>query len=139
MNNNTLRWLWPVMLAVTIFVASSRSRVAGPDVAHSDKVAHALVFGLLGTLVARTQPRHRWWIGVLAASGYGVFDEWWQSLTPGRSVDVSDWIADTAGGALAVVLYHRWTWYRELLERPLGRRRKPQVAFLDEAAADKRT
>jgi VanZ family protein len=127
------------MLATAIFIASSRSRVAGPDVTHADKVAHALVFGLLGTLVARTQSRRRWWIGIVVASGYGLFDEWWQSMTPGRSVEVADWVADTAGAALAVTLYMRWKWYRELLEMPLHRRRKRQVAFSPEAAADNRS
>src|SRR5690606_11709276 len=43
------RWIWPVLLAVTICIASGRGQVAAPDIVDIDKVGHALVFGLLGT------------------------------------------------------------------------------------------
>jgi VanZ family protein len=57
-------------------------------------------------------------------SAYGLFDEWHQSFTPGRFVEAADWVADTAGAAMAIVLYRSWGAYRRLLETPLRRKRR---------------
>lgn len=111
-------WLWPIAVAALVILASSRSRVAGPEITNIDKVAHFSVFGLIATLVCRMRsPAWRWALTSLAiASAFGVTDEWHQSYVPGRSPDVGDWIADTSGAALAIALYTGWRWYRELLE-----------------------
>lgn len=115
-------WFWPLALAVLIFAASSRARVASPrGIPHVDKIAHFMVYGLLGTLVCRTQRLDaRGAAGALViASLYGVSDELHQSFVPGRTLQLADWIADTCGAALAIGLYWRWTRYRELLETPV--------------------
>ena len=113
---------WPVVVAVLIVFASSRSRVAGPEIVNIDKVAHFLVYGLLATLVCRLGRgwRSAAW-ALLAVSAFGGTDEWRQSFVPGRSSEVTDWIADTLGAALAVFLYVGWAPYRRWLESPLGR------------------
>jgi VanZ family protein len=112
--------LWPVLVAGTIFLASSRSQIAAPSLEGSDKVVHFAVYGLLATLVTRLRHGGKAAvISVLLVSAYGASDEWHQGFTPGRSVEFNDWLADTLGGALAVVLYAYWPWYRRLLERPL--------------------
>jgi VanZ family protein len=113
-------WLWPVVIAVLIFSASSRSSVAGPRIPHFDKVVHFSVYGLLATLVCRAMPGRAgaWW-ALVAVSAYGATDEWHQYFVPGRSTELADWIADTAGAAVAIFIYHRWSAYRRLLERPL--------------------
>ena len=120
------RWrlaLWPLAIAVMILCASQRSRVAAPGITNIDKVAHFAVFGLLGTLVCRCG---RGWRGAVWAlvvvSAFGASDEWHQSFVPGRSSDVMDWIADTAGAGLAVALYAGWSSYRRLLETPVWQR-----------------
>lgn len=117
-------------MALLVVTASGRSRVAGPEVTHFDKVAHFCVYGLIASLVCRMRPGWRWALCALAiTSFFGFTDEWRQSYTPGRDADVGDWIADTLGAAVAVSLYAGWRWYRELLEFPLwpwGRR--PAVA-----------
>jgi VanZ family protein len=113
-------WLWAVAMAVTVFFASGQSQVAAPSIVNFDKVAHALVFGLIATLAGRSfHRRRRVWLAILLTSAYGAFDEVRQSFTAGRSVEVADWVADTAGAALAVTLYQLWSWYRRLLETPL--------------------
>jgi len=38
------------------------------------------------------------------SSLYGVSDEWHQAFVPGRSSDVWDWLADTVGAGLAVLV-----------------------------------
>lgn len=116
-------WLWPLALGSLIVVASGRSAVAAPDIVGIDKVTHFLVFDLLGTLVVRNGfPPRRAWIAVLAVSIFGLTDEWHQSFTPGRSVEVADWVADTLGAAVAVACYAGWPAYQRLLERPLKSR-----------------
>lgn len=122
-------WLWPAILAGVISLASGRSHLAGPEIVNIDKLAHFLVFGLLATLMARIDGVRAWpglglgW-AVALASAYGLLDEYHQSFTPGRFVEVADWVADTLGAALAVALYARWPWYRNLLETRLGRRKR---------------
>ncbi|MEO6004923.1 MAG: VanZ family protein [Opitutus sp.] len=115
-------WLWPVAIAALIFLASSQSKLAGPDVEGSDKVVHFSVYGLLATFVVRLRPGKRWALtSILLVSLYGASDEWHQSFTPGRSVELADWIADTAGAALAVILYTWWPAYQRMMERPVRR------------------
>jgi hypothetical protein len=48
-------------------------------------------------------------------------------------MEFDDWLADTLGAALAVILYLRWTSYRRLLETPVGRRRQPRVEISQES------
>jgi VanZ family protein len=114
-------WLWPLVIALLIFSATTRSTVAGPHVQHFDKVAHFFVYGLLATLVCR---QGRGWRAagwsLLAVSVFGATDEWHQYYVPGRSCELGDWIADTTGAALAISLYVGWQRYRRLLEHPIG-------------------
>lgn len=124
-----VRWVqlvWPLLVAALVIVASSRSRVAAPaGIANIDKIGHFLVYGLLATLVCRMRPGWRGAvIGLVAASIFGVTDEWHQSYVPGRSSDPMDWVADTLGAALAVSLYAGWPLYRRVLEWPLWPRKK---------------
>jgi VanZ family protein len=114
-------WIWPALLAMAIVLASGRSKLASPDIVGIDKASHFFVFGLLGILVARNGFLPRFgWLAVLAVSVFGLTDEWHQSFTPGRDVEVADWIADTLGAAVAVGLYSRWLWFSRLLETPLA-------------------
>jgi VanZ family protein len=118
------RAAWPVALALVIVLASSRPRLAAPGIEYGDKYGHFAVYGLLATLICRLGSGWRaaaW--ALVAASLFGVSDEWHQSFVPGRSTEVADWVADTCGAALAVGLYTAWHAYRGALERPLVRPR----------------
>ncbi len=114
---------WALAIVALVFLASSRSTVAGPEVRNSDKVVHFAVYGLIGTLVCRAA--RPGWGGAVAAfavvSAYGATDEWHQSFVPGRSSELADWVADSLGAATAVALYTGVRWYRDLLERRLWR------------------
>lgn len=113
-----------------VVVASGRSQVAAPNVVNIDKLIHFSVFGLLATLVVRAPGMRGAWMAAVAVSLFGIADEIRQSFTPGRSVEFADWLADTAGAAVAVVLYTFWAWYRRLLELPLGRDRRRSLSAL---------
>ena len=117
-------YLWPALVAAMIIIASSRERVATTGLVPSeDKFGHFFVYGLLGTLVCRTGSGWKWAaVSLVIVSAFGASDEWHQSFVPGRDSDVRDWVADTAGAALAIALYTGWGWYRRLLEGRLGRR-----------------
>ena len=117
--------VWPLLVAATIFIASSRSHIGAPGIPNFDKVAHFSVYGLLATLPGRLGRRPRAaWLALLATSVYGASDEWHQYYVPGRSCDVMDWLADTTGAALALALYRWWPWYRARPEAPLNAKRR---------------
>jgi len=77
----------------------------------ADKLIHAGFYGVLALLVlAALRPRARLvWLPIVVASLYGATDEWHQRYVPGRTADVLDWSADTAGAALAVGVWARRT------------------------------
>lgn len=118
-----LLWLWgpPIAYMIAIHVESSMSDV-GPPAGMSDKVAHAMGFGLLALLVLRALAGGAWrgvtrWtlIGCVAiALLYGVQDEWHQRSTPGRTSDVMDVAADVSGAAVAAALAGAWSIIRRL-------------------------
>lgn len=118
-------YVLPFSLAVSIFIASGSQDLATPNIYipySPDKLLHFLIFGLLATVILRTnrlkQLRLRdLIISIIIVSVYGIFDEIRQSFTPGRSVEIGDWVADTVGAIVAVILYAQWKGYRHLLER----------------------
>ncbi|MDD2764400.1 MAG: VanZ family protein [Opitutaceae bacterium] len=143
--------LWPVVLtAIVTWESVSAVPGVGPAWLSLDKLAHFGVFGLLATAIVRLDEVKRWpWFGagwaIMLVSVYGAGTEFLQSLTPYRSMEFDDWVADTLGAAVAVILYLRWTGYRRLLEQPVRRRRpggyrsgpgKPQAWSGDALVAD---
>ena len=134
-----LRAWWPwVLMAVITWESVSSIPAVGPAWLSFDKLAHFGVFGLLATTIARLERAPQWpLIGALWAivlvSVYGFGSELLQSLTPDRSMEFDDWVADTLGAAVAVILYLRWAWYRGLLETPINRRREPRVEISTES------
>jgi VanZ family protein len=117
-------------MCAVIFTASSLPASALPKTllfSGQDKVEHALVYGLLGLLVARAWQRRR--SGQAATSGtravaafrlvpllaaiaftvlFGLSDEFHQSFVPGRSVEGLDLLADTTGGLLGGLVAMWW-------------------------------
>jgi VanZ family protein len=137
--HNNRAYLWPVLLVIVIFVSSGSQDLAAPDLGfqfHIDKILHILVYGLVATLILRT-PKFKDFslrsmlTAALITSVYGACDEFRQSLTPGRSVEFADWLADTSGAFAAVTAYAKWHWYRHLLEwrMPIKRRSEQEHHF----------
>jgi VanZ family protein len=93
------------IMAVSFYL-SSLSTVPGiPLFPHADKIVHFVCFGALSAAWAwwfspESWKEHTWrrvLLCVLFTSLYGLLDEFHQSFVPGRSCDIFDWIADTAG------------------------------------------
>lgn len=101
-----LLWLPPIAWAGVLFALSAGSGPSfDPPFPHVDKLEHVLAYGVLGFFLARavagslTVSMHAAVIaGGMAAGLYGVSDEFHQSFTPGRMVEVADGVADTVGG-----------------------------------------
>ena len=78
-----------------------------------DKIIHILEFGALGILLARavyfsdSGSRGRYWACILAAALYGGLDEFHQMFVPGRSVQWSDFAADSLGAVVCT-----WAWLK---------------------------
>jgi VanZ family protein len=108
------------------------SNLATPDIdlrLSKDKLAHFLVFGLVATSILRTPKlcnlrASSLLIAIVLTSAYGGLDEFRQSLTPGRSVELADWLADTSGAILAVLIYAKWAAYRKCLEWSVPKKHK---------------
>ena len=121
---NVDSYILPFSLAISILIASNSQHLSMPKIYNSyspDKLLHFLIFGLLATVILRTRKLNQLRtrdliISVITVSFYACFDEICQSFTPGRSVEIRDWIADTVGAITAVSLYGRWKGYRQLLE-----------------------
>lgn len=73
----------------------------------SDKIAHALAFGLLAILTyqtAQSLPLKKGALfSFLFASLYGLLGEYVQSRIPSRQADILDVLADTLGAALGIL------------------------------------
>ena len=118
-------YVLPFSLAVSIFIASGSQHLATPNIYipySPDKLLHFLIFGLLATVLLRTRKLKQLRlrdliISIVIVSVYGFIDEIHQSFTPGRCVEIGDWLADTFGAIVAVILYAQWKEYRHLLER----------------------
>ena len=77
--------------------------------AGTDKLAHGALYLILGLSLAwgkgRTGSNVGWVLLLLMGVGYGALDEWHQSFVPGRDASVGDWMADSVGVMLALVLF----------------------------------
>lgn len=110
---------WAILYAVVIISLSSVPGKNFPEAAWlaHDKVIHFGEYGLFGFLVAKamntrvTASGRIFLITLLLAGLFGMLDELYQSIIPGRDSSVNDWIADVAGILLGSGVYI-WLKYR---------------------------
>lgn len=111
-------WTWlPLVLyagGITWLSSQPASELPPPMFVGEDKLVHMAIYSLLGALAARAGLRagmgRRALFLYLACVAYGLFDEWYQQFTPGRSSDLLDVVADAVGagaGFTLVLRYHR--------------------------------
>ena len=115
--------MWPITLYAVICIFSHQPQPYIPPIPglSHDKVLHALVFGLLATALIRVIPENKRYflsvfIIILITSILGIIDEFHQSYIPGRFMEGWDMLADGLGATIAVILYHNWRGYRNVLE-----------------------
>lgn len=97
------------VLSAKVWVASWLPMASAIDrldaTAQSDKLVHASLFVVLGALAARGWPRPRQrWRALAGLLLLGVLTEALQSLIPGRSASLGDWLADALGACVGLYL-----------------------------------
>jgi VanZ family protein len=91
-------------VALTIILTSIPDPGFDVSVPYADKAAHFCFYAVMGFLCAlwRRESGSSAWMAALAAVAFSAFvgavDEIHQHWIPGRSTELMDWIADTAGG-----------------------------------------
>jgi VanZ family protein len=110
--------------AVVWLIGGMSSLPSAPDTTGLDKLGHFGMYGVLGFLTGRG------WVAVdggrangvmravwpvLLVMALGAADELRQATLPGRSAELADWVADTAGAALGFLIAVRWGRQRERL------------------------
>lgn len=103
---NRLRWGPPlawaaVILTLTSLPASEFAPAGAFAFSGADKLVHAVLYAILGALVARAAgaAASRRTLGALlvGVAAFAAVDEWHQRFIPGRSADARDFAADLAG------------------------------------------
>jgi VanZ family protein len=80
------------------------------DFSGSTMLGHIVVYGVFGALLALATGRLA--LTVLVVSAFGALDESYQSLVPGRTPSLVDWLVDsvsgTVGASVALRISRRW-------------------------------
>jgi len=108
-------WAFATVLAyaAVIFALSGQSDplpFLPREIFLQDKLLHGAEYAVLGGLLvhalrlAGLRPGVALVSAVVIASAFGATDELHQSFVPGRSSEVSDWVADTLGATVGAVL-----------------------------------
>ncbi len=116
-NNLVFSRAWALAVVSIIFVGSTvpGKNIPGVFSLTPDKLIHCLEYAVLGFFLFRWLrlefPNNISLIKIslvtlLLGSLIGVLDENYQRLTPGRSPDFWDWVLDSVGVLLAVLLMH---------------------------------
>lgn len=105
-------WLPAVLYMGILFFVSAQSTLPQvPGAFGFDKLQHFLAYGVLGLLLLRAVQMSKGWtlktygLALFFASLYGVSDEIHQKFVPGRSADPLDWMSDTLGAAIALMIF----------------------------------
>ena len=104
-----------VVVMGTIFFLSHKAgdEIDLPAFAHSDLVAHMIIYAVLGAAVVyawsagfkRRNPLKVVLYSVNICLLYGISDEFHQSFVPGRYVSAMDVLADTVGALLVCIAW----------------------------------
>ena len=104
-----LRWLCgfcALMMVVQVWFITPPGYAPKLEELMWDKTVHFCYFGTMAFLAwVAAGKRGPLWIW-LAVSAIGAIDETLQAYTPGRDSDVHDWLADTLGSGLAMLISH---------------------------------
>lgn len=104
---NVARWGIVFLYAGFIFYLSHQSSLNVPSAPFVDKVGHLVIYSLFGILVANAFGRRFVVAAVVAATLYGLFDEFHQSFVPGRVMSLADLMADSVGGFFGGIVFQK--------------------------------
>ncbi len=123
-----IRCLLTLVYAAAIFLVSSKDTSSVPLLPHIDKVIHCVEFGILCLLICwsissahvSAKSIYRIVLPIAITSIYGATDEFHQSFTPHRSVEVLDWLADTVGAIIAGFTWQALAYRQRIKEKSLA-------------------
>ena len=130
--NIKIPWLLKCILtlayAYLIFVASSEDTSSITIPPYVDKLIHFVAFGILCLAIcwslssARIGSKniYKLILAIGITSFYGMSDEFHQLFTPNRSVDIFDWLADTAGAVAAGFLWQMSVYKLQIKKKTLA-------------------
>jgi VanZ family protein len=107
---NARYWWPPLAWAVVIFIGTSIPNPQPPSTfIYADKLVHFVLYGVLGLLLTRAAVPDGSLSGAtimrlvaLCAIG-AALDEWHQTVIPGRTAELGDWVADSAGAVTLIL------------------------------------
>jgi VanZ family protein len=111
-------WLPVYFYAFAIFLSSAQSRLEMPiNVIGIDKVFHFIAYAILGILIYRACDRSQktlisrkaYFWSAIASVLYGFSDEFHQFFVPGRQTSEWDFVADSLGAIVAIIIIHKLT------------------------------
>jgi len=104
-----LGWGPAALWAAVLFLLSELPGTGAGLPAGTDKWVHGGLYLILGLSLAWGKTRTGSGVPavllLLIGVGYGALDEWHQSFVPGRDVSVGDWVADSAGVMIGLLLF----------------------------------
>lgn len=95
-------WFPALMWMLFVYTLSAQTVLPSPSrFGITDKMAHFIVFGVLGLALAygryRSPRRPPHWVPIGVGILYGVLDEMHQAFVPRRTPELLDFVADVAG------------------------------------------
>lgn len=106
-----------ILMMIAITIESSISNIKLPNIGlnFTDKLAHFVVFGIMGWVLTRgmilSKIKYPVLISILIGFVFAIIDEWHQSFVPGRDSDVLDVLADLIGLIVFANIYKLFTYY----------------------------
>jgi VanZ family protein len=104
-----------ILYWILLFIATSLPTTNLPSVAVSDKIKHFSAFFGLSVLLSLTLlyqnriilfKKHFLSVALIISSFYGLLDEIHQGFIPGRNNEFLDWVADSLGAMVGVLLVY---------------------------------
>ena len=122
-----------LVYAYLIYFASSEDTSSIVLPPYVDKLIHFVEFGLLCLLICwlfssvtiGTKHINKIILAIVITSLYAASDEFHQSFTPNRFVEIFDWLADTAGAVIAGFLWQAITHKRQIKKKLLAMEKTP--------------
>ncbi len=111
--------LWaPVILwMIIIFTLSSipGKEIPSVKIPHLDKIVHSIEYFILGFLLIRAFSNSATGVNrtllvafsIFIAAGFAITDELHQSFIPGRVTDIIDFMSDSMGSAVGILIYKK--------------------------------